>query len=75
MHCRDRTYVESVTNITVNGLMNFTNPDTASPSSAACSINGLNYMESTPMQETIGSLTELQLHEVSVHPYHHHIQP
>lgn len=75
VHCRDQQYVQTRTNVTVTGLMNFSNPDTASPGSAACAINGLLYTESVPLQESIGTLTELKLHEVSVHPFHHHIQP
>lgn len=72
---RDEVYIEQRTNVTVSGDLNFTNPEPDGPRSGACAINGLLYNPEEPMTETIGALTELTLHEVSVHPFHHHIQP
>jgi FtsP/CotA-like multicopper oxidase with cupredoxin domain len=71
--------LRNATDVKQHGLMNFTNPtlgsEEAVPNSAACAVNGLLFMDSAPMQETIGDLLELELANIDVHPYHHHTQP
>ena len=59
-----------------NSLFNFTNPDSAgSYPSQNCAVNGLNYGESVPFQEVINTTQEFQLAWVSVHSFHHHVNP
>ena len=58
------------------GLFNFTAPDPANTvESAACSINGALYTQLNAIQEEIGAVHELDLFNINVHSYHHHVQP
>ncbi|KAK9818823.1 hypothetical protein WJX74_006953 [Apatococcus lobatus] len=58
------------------GLFNFTDPDpTNTAESAACSINGALYTQLNAIQEEIGAVHELDLYNINVHSYHHHVQP
>ncbi|KAK9818805.1 hypothetical protein WJX74_002226 [Apatococcus lobatus] len=59
-----------------HGLFNFTAPDPENvPESAACSINGALFTQMPVMFEEIGAVHELDLWNINVHSYHHHIQP
>ena len=56
-------------------VMNFTNPVAADYPSQGCAINGLLYTESVPFQEVLNVTQDFQLEWISVHPFHHHLNP
>lgn len=56
-------------------LMNFTNPEAADYPSQGCALNGLLYTESVPFQEVLNVTQDFQLEWISVHPFHHHLNP
>ena len=58
------------------GLFNFTGTDPGvTAESAACSINGAVYTQLNAIQEEIGAVHELDLENINIHSYHHHVQP